>query len=619
MRNSSDSLKWFGEGFDGFPKHLPDDCVEYTIHIIDSKLNDVQKRERLRDVQAAGLKLAAKLTKGFIWQREGFNLVFERKAADAFLCGRTNYGDSVDDEWLVVYILRQLSKEFPRTWIRVVDSDGEFLLIEAAGVLPRWLNPEIADYRVWLNDGRLLIIGLEHSEHDSSHSTPEPKPLTLKDAYAFIHNNSSSIIHSLEIQDEAFHRLSRYPKQILDSLHHAVMKIPRKLAYILHHNPAYVSPAVEAFYLRDPIALQPLQAYDDDKLVFAPRDFVRVSTKFTKVGYAQIKSQQFEAPRVWAKVTHIGKDIKLQEEGRMGMKLTCGFEMLMSDPQQQDRKVVREIKLLLEDLDAGEDFLPSDASIMAWDKREDNETWLDIDFEDFEKELDGKGTQNTTKRNNGGFGDRDAQDNLHRIVANFESFLNDDSAGPEGAEYIDDMDEDDDDNETEDGNTPTDGTSNDGGEQDIDFNEDEFAQMMRQMMGLSGDTVTGKSDISKFEDINPMAMDNDRDECVRQDMSAIEHELREAGALRLNPNQDDGRPASQTKAIDGGLSGADRRLEATVREGAENRVDQDVEIDYNLAKNLLESLKSQGGASGPGGNLIGLMGMHMPRDEHKQG
>jgi len=64
------------------------------------------------------------------------------------LHGVTNYGDSVEDEWLVVYILRELSNQFPELWIKVVDTDGEFLLIEAANALPRWLNPEIADNRV---------------------------------------------------------------------------------------------------------------------------------------------------------------------------------------------------------------------------------------------------------------------------------------------------------------------------------------------------------------------------------------------------------------------------------------------------------------------------------------
>lgn len=47
-----------------------------------------------------------------------------------------------------MYLLRELSKQFPDAWIRVFDADGEFLLVEAANVLPPWLNPEVAEYRV---------------------------------------------------------------------------------------------------------------------------------------------------------------------------------------------------------------------------------------------------------------------------------------------------------------------------------------------------------------------------------------------------------------------------------------------------------------------------------------
>jgi hypothetical protein len=64
------------------------------------------------------------------------------------LRGRSNYGDSVEDEWLIVFILKELTKRFPELWVKVVDTDGEFLLIEAANALPLWLNPEIADNRV---------------------------------------------------------------------------------------------------------------------------------------------------------------------------------------------------------------------------------------------------------------------------------------------------------------------------------------------------------------------------------------------------------------------------------------------------------------------------------------
>lgn len=62
--------------------------------------------------------------------------------------GRTNYGDSIEDEWLIVYLLRELSQKHKDVWIKAVDSDGEFLLVEAASTLPAWLEPDVADNRV---------------------------------------------------------------------------------------------------------------------------------------------------------------------------------------------------------------------------------------------------------------------------------------------------------------------------------------------------------------------------------------------------------------------------------------------------------------------------------------
>lgn len=144
-----DDFKWFGEGFDGFPKRLPDDTVEYIIYVIDAKLSsDSQVRERLRTVETAANLLCKKLLKDYIWQRESFKLELRREDGTWLLRGITNYGDSVADEWLIVYLLREISKQYPDAWIRVYDTDGEFLLIEAANALPKWLNPEVAENRV---------------------------------------------------------------------------------------------------------------------------------------------------------------------------------------------------------------------------------------------------------------------------------------------------------------------------------------------------------------------------------------------------------------------------------------------------------------------------------------
>jgi len=64
------------------------------------------------------------------------------------LRGRTEYGDSVEDEWVIVWLLRELTRKFGDLWVKVNDSDGEFLLIEAAGTLPGWLEPEVSENRV---------------------------------------------------------------------------------------------------------------------------------------------------------------------------------------------------------------------------------------------------------------------------------------------------------------------------------------------------------------------------------------------------------------------------------------------------------------------------------------
>jgi len=166
MEGPTDDFKGFGDEFDGFPKHLPEDCVEYSLFIIDSKLKSQKDLlARLETVRKESLKLAESLLKEYIWQRESFKLELESGTGTVtsqglrlcwltlylgtmYLHGLTNYGDSVEDEWLIVYMLKELSNRFPELWIKVVDTDGEFLLIEAANALPRWLNPEIADNRV---------------------------------------------------------------------------------------------------------------------------------------------------------------------------------------------------------------------------------------------------------------------------------------------------------------------------------------------------------------------------------------------------------------------------------------------------------------------------------------
>ena len=531
----------------------------------------------------------------------------------SFLQGRTEYGDSVEDEWVIVWLLRELTRKFNDIWVKVTDSDGEFLLIEASGTLPAWLEPDVAENRVWINDGQLKIIK-PASASRSSRRTEEK--LSLSQAREILLKEPKRMMHSTSMEEEAFFRLRNYPGQIADNMHHAMVIIPRKLAFLLHQKPAYISPAIEAFYLRDPIALKPLQKKENtESMTFAPQDLVTVSVRFPRVGYAQIKSQDFPVPAVFQGTMPSRTESKEHSRAEAGMKVTCGFEMLLTDAQYQDRPTVREMKMLLDDLKTGDEQLPSDADIGQWDQQEDDEKWLDIDFDDLQKELGGE------KGKKAGFGDQATQENLSRIVKQFEQFLNDDTSGPDGAglfgegsdDDLDDDEDDEDDDEDED--------------KDASFNEDEFSKMMQEMMGMPPDVM---KEIMKGQlgpganaqdpslraglrqpqppdgpgHVEDAEVSDENDEDMQAFMKQMEAELRNTGALDLEP------PSSKKPAV----KDARHDIEEDVDELSSDD-DIDHEIDVNLAKNLLESLRSQAGMAGPGGNLMGMMGLEMPEDD----
>lgn len=660
--DSGDGLKWFGEGFDGFPKKLPEDVVEYIIFIIDTRLSDIQTRERLQAFQRALQDLKKKFLKEYIWQRDEIKLDLVREHDRWLLKGQTNYGDSVADEWLIVYFLRELSKEFKDAWIRIYDTDGEFLLIEAANALPKWLTPEVAEHRVWINTHRLLIVPLGKEE--------EPAPLQLEAALQILKDTPGRPQQYPKVEKEAFHRLNNYPSAISENQHHATLPLPRKAAHILHSNPSYISSAVEAFYLRDPISLRLLQPEKSKvALVFPPEDFVSVSVRFTKVLYAQLLGQHWNPPHIYeAVVESLVKSGHTQEKSEVAVKLSAGMQMLASHSLFADKKAVREINLLLEDLDNGDDTLPTDAEIAAWPKREDDESWLDIDFEEFEKELQGRGGQK-------GFGDKNAQENLKKMVERFNTFLADDEAGHEGASASekDPMDEDNDsdpgrgwddpEDSDEDEDTENDGPSistpdpkttpkptaksqskaakvddddddNESNDSDTESSSDadadaEYAEYEKYFEKYM--TLPAHEKALLTEDARELARaqdaENEEDEEIRKLTEAMEAELFGHGALNLNPPTEN--PAKKTlkttdkpdkgkgkaKAKVSFASPVEDDVEEISRDhGSASEDDEVLDEDYNLVQNMLAAFKGQAGAAGPAGNMLRAMGIQLPQD-----
>lgn len=620
--------------FTNFPKRLPEDCVSYCIYLFSafstststnpsssSSTTPATLVTRLKAITTASSKLASSLLKSYIWQREAFSLALtipeplspdSKSPATPHLAGRTEFGDSIADEWLIVYLLRELSAQFPDAWIRVTDADGEFPLIEAANVLPKWLTPEVAENRVWLHAGKLQIIPREMGEGGRQVA----RPMGLGNALQFVRTREKEMIYSPIIEEEALYRLKGYPEKIEESMHTARVTVPRKLAYVLHRTPAHISAAVDAFYLRDPISLKPLKAKSKTKLTFPPDDLVTFSVKFTRVGYAQLKSQEFTPPASWAGAILRTGDAQAQSRAEMGMKVACGFEMLIADPQNKNKRSVREIELLLDDLKSGEDELPSDAEITEWAQLDDNEKWLDVNFEDFEKELSGRKGASGEKEKAGDFGDKGAQDNLRRIVERFEQFLNDDSADADGIDLDDDMNDDTIDDDDDD----SDDLDISGEDREASFDEEEFQNMMKQMMGLTAgemlmpqQSTTGQPQgnalpssefptTNRIEELDSSDDDEGEDkEDMQEIMKRMERELNEFGALDL------GAPSTIRSQLADGAGSTSAYSDNT------DHVEEDPK--YILAKNLLESFKGQAGMSGPAGNLMNSMGFNFPRNE----
>ncbi|PNH42792.1 hypothetical protein VD0004_g4593 [Verticillium dahliae] len=591
---------------DGLDKRLPENCVEYLLFLVDQNSTDRRKElSRLEELRKNALASAKDVASGYIWQRGEFSLEVKSDQGLAYVHGITDYGDSVEDEWLIVFLLRKLSLVNPNLWIRIFDSDGEFLLIEAANVLPAWLNPEMDRNRAWLHQGKLHIIPLNDKRSN--------KILSLPDALAFIRSSPKSLVQSDLIDAEAFYRLEKYPEHMATSLHRSLVTIPRKLALALHEVPKAMAPAIEAFYLRDPIALQPFLSASAD-LHFPPRDLVTVSATFTRVLFAQLRSQRFDLPQPWADLVQRASDDQARRRLDTGAKLACGFDMMVKRLERTDLRAAREVGLLLDDLrEDGDAALPTDDEISAWTDagRDDDDAWLDINYEDFERELDGK--SGSGRKQDGaaksGFGDATAQADLRKLVSRFESFLNDDAAGVDGAG------DDDDDEMDRDNDTDSLGSWDDDSEDEdkaVSFDEEAFARMMREMMGLPSTTTEAEGPPagapSSSTTSREKATSDQDDQGIRDLAAQFEAELNEHGALKLDPTPD-------TKLA--ALKGKGKKEAEAEAPGSDEdeSTDGEMDIDYNLAKNLLESFKGQAGMAGPAGNMLAMMGMQLPRDE----
>lgn len=128
--------------------------------------------------------------------------------------------------------------------VRVKDSDGEFLLIEAAEFLPTWVTPETCEEKVFICDGEVRILPKSFAASEDDYSVTE-------DVLEFVREHPEETRADPLVQQAIKKRISGYPAKIEENFHNTILYVPVGVASLLNAYPKLVAPAVRAFCERD--------------------------------------------------------------------------------------------------------------------------------------------------------------------------------------------------------------------------------------------------------------------------------------------------------------------------------------------------------------------------------
>ncbi|WVQ62522.1 uncharacterized protein L199_000664 [Kwoniella botswanensis] len=285
------------------------------------------------------------LIQRWLWNKDTWELKVAENGDK--LEGTMRVGDAVDDEWLVVWLLKMISEKWRDIIIGVRDTDGEFLLIEAANELPSWVSPENAENRLWLQGGHLHLIPLS-IRSTSLNSKPRQIPddedmekqfdpesyISEEDAIRAIRTGKYRVEEKME--QAVWDRISCYPGALKTHQHRTKAYLPLPIAKALKKNPELIQKAVEGFYVRDPSQLRAAARMTH----FPPSTSILTPITMTRAAYAQLQGQVFHPPRIFGPEWHVPDNPNNEGEKRwrdLGVKIATGFEIMYKEGGNKHR------------------------------------------------------------------------------------------------------------------------------------------------------------------------------------------------------------------------------------------------------------------------------------------
>uniref|UniRef100_UPI003AAB2C36 protein ecdysoneless homolog isoform X1 n=1 Tax=Centroberyx gerrardi TaxID=166262 RepID=UPI003AAB2C36 len=649
-------------------REVQEDVVQYKLFLIQPDGSSSQtNEEHLTHLVEEILAKVAPLLMQYIWQHQPFNLKYQPEKGDvpAHIGGSTQFGDNVEDEWFIVYLLQQITKAFPQLVARVEDNDGEFLLIEAADYLPKWLNPETSENRVFLHRGELHI--LPCPSHSSTVGLSKDVVPSVEQALALLSTHTQACRASPKICSALRKRLEGYPEKITAGLHRAHCFLPAGIATVLAQRPDLVAPAVSAFYLRDPVDLQACRSFK----TFPPDTRVLTLVTFTRCLYAQLQQQQFTPDRR-SGFTLPARSHPQYRAYELGMKLAHGFEILClkcrppsSEPdapvscnpqwkgfleslkrndyfrgELEGSGCYRELKTSAENFfkqsvssassgkSAGEEVLQLLQSCPPFNleelrrqesqlPQEDSDSWLDITAQDLERMLEersgqsiGVGSQNpsSTKHTQRGRGAEKKRKETEEDEEGEEASYSLVAVTQGMKNFLNTV------------------SSHEGAElpwahsnQPFSFDPDSMANALDRLLGskeeeLDSDDLDDDDDEEGEEEEEEESSSSPGGEKGAETLDSLKRYMDQMDQELMSTNV--GQSFTQKQKCDKeGLTNGSPHPAGLPREGGVEEAEEEIQpldVDLNLVTNLLESLSSQAGLAGPASNLLQSLGLHLP-------
>ncbi|XP_045217981.2 protein ecdysoneless homolog isoform X3 [Macaca thibetana thibetana] len=577
-----------------------EDTVEYCLFLIPDESRDSDKHEEVlqKYIERIMTRFAPMLVP-YIWQNQPFNLKYKpgKGSVPAHMFGVTKFGDNIEDEWFIVYVIKQITKEFPELVARIEDNDGEFLLIEAADFLPKWLDPDNSTNRVFFHHGELCIIPAPRKP--GAESWLPTTPPTIPQALNIIAAHPEKILASESIRAAVSRRIRGYPEKIQVSLHRAHCFLPAGIVAVLKQRPRLVSAAVQAFYLRDPIDLRACRVFKtflpETRIMTSAHGFEILCSKCSP-HFSDCKKSLVTASPLWAsflaslKKNDYFKGLiegSVQYRERLEMAENY-FQLSVNRPESSlAMSPGEEILTLLQTIPFDIEDLKKEAANLP---PEDDDQWLDLSPDQLDQllqEAAGKKESESISKE-----EKEQNYDLTQVSESMKAFISKVSTH-KGAEL-----------------------PREPSEAPITFDADSFLNYFDKILGPR----PHESDSDDLDEEEFECLDSD------DDLDFETHEPGEEASLKGTLDNLKSYMAQMDQELAHtciGKSFTTRKQVEPVSQTTDNNSDQEdsdtgesvmapVDVDLNLVSNILESYSSQAGLAGPASNLLQSMGVQLP-------